>query len=90
MKRLLLGTVAASFLALVGVQAAHFHRDSLESGSDSCAVCVLAHQSVQQAPNAAPSAFQSSDFQRVLLPVSAGAFDRSLVAASARAPPATA
>jgi hypothetical protein len=89
-RRLLLGTVAASFLALVGVQAAHFHKDRVESKNDSCAVCVLGQQSVAQAPQAVPSLILVTVFEAVLPAVNAEAVSPFAAAASARAPPAAA
>ncbi len=89
MKRALLVICATAYLALIGMQAAHYHKDALETKADSCAVCVLAHQSVQQAPNAAPSLFESTNFRAVVPLPNSVPSESFLTEASARAPPAT-
>jgi len=90
MKRLLSGIIAAAFLALVGVQAAHFHKDAADAKSDSCAVCATASQSTAQAPNAAPALSPLSTQTAYAVFIPAAATDAAVLAACARAPPTTA
>jgi hypothetical protein len=51
MRRLLLGVLAGSLLALIGLQAGHAHAGP---APENCSVCALGHQAQSHAPAAAP------------------------------------
>lgn len=81
----MLGVVLGSFLALVGVQAAHSHDSAVPV--DSCAVCALAHKTQRAAPLAAPAISVSLCWLPVAPAVERAGEAVSVRAAQARAPP---
>lgn len=84
MKRLILGLVFGSFLALVGIHTCHVHSDA---NVEACRICVIGDQAVRVAP-AAPAALVVSVVAAALQDAPQGDVCALLpVRVAARAPP---
>ena len=87
LKRFLLAAVAVSYLALIGVQAAHYHKDGRDAKPEACAICATADQAARQAPHNSPAVSENFGRGAVVLIVSTAPADAVPAEASARAPP---